>query len=151
MNQTELQSIFTYSGKDLVWKTRLKYSRATIGDIVGTINKHHGYSEVRIKKHHYYIHRLVYTYHYGDIPKNMHIDHIDGNRANNSIINLRLVTKYQNSLNLTKAKGYCWSSTMNRWRAYIVVKGKQVNLGYFTETSEARSAYLEAKKVYHKI
>ena len=48
----------------------------------------------------YRVHRLVYITYKGNIPKNMVIDHIDGNTSNNNINNLRCVTQSKNCQNL---------------------------------------------------
>jgi hypothetical protein len=78
------------------------------------------------------------------------IDHINGDRADNRIINLREVTNQQNSFN-QKAKGYHWNKNANKWESQIGLNGKSIGLGYFDTELEARQAYLEAKKIYHII
>ena len=55
-----------------------------------------GYKRVGIDHHVYSIHRLIYETFIGSIPKGMYIDHIDGNRSNNALSNLRLVTQSNN-------------------------------------------------------
>ena len=55
-----------------------------------------GYKRFKCDNHVYSIHRLVYETFIGPIPENMLIDHIDGNRANNSLTNLRLVSQSNN-------------------------------------------------------
>jgi len=78
------------------------------------------------------------------------IDHVDKDKSNNSIENLRIVTKQQNTFN-TKAKGYTWCKKNKKWHAQIHLDGKNKNLGYFENEEEAREAYLTAKEIYHKI
>lgn len=60
----------------------------------------HGYIEVPLskngKKNFFYVHRLVYTAFNGPIPEGMQIDHIDGNKENNALSNLRVVTPREN-------------------------------------------------------
>ena len=78
------------------------------------------------------------------------IDHIDGNKINNKIKNLRAVNNQQNSFN-QKAKGYSFYKRLKKYHASITINRKKVHLGYFDLESDARNAYLEAKKIYHKI
>jgi hypothetical protein len=95
-------------------------------------------------------HRLAWFLHYGHLPVNS-IDHIDGNKSNNRIDNLRDVTNQQNHWNRTTAKGYCWHKSANKFCAYIGINGKSKHIGYFHTEQEARNAYLKAKETYHII
>ena len=97
------------------------------------------------KTHHYKLHRLIATKFIPN-PLNLEfVDHIDGNRLNNHINNLRWVTNQQNHCNRTKAKGYCWNKRDNKWMAYIIYNGKKKHLGYFNNENDAKNAYLVAK------
>ena len=80
-----------------------------------------------------------------------YIDHINGIRNDNRIENLRVVTKKQNSYNMTKSKGCYWREDRKKWRATICIDRKYIHLGYFDKEEEARQAYLDAKKIYHII
>lgn len=95
-------------------------------------------------------HRLAWYLHYGRLPADI-LDHIDGDKANNRISNLREVNNQQNQWNQTKAKGYTWRNKRKRFEATIRINDRLIYLGYFKEESEARNAYLEAKKKYHVI
>jgi len=102
------------------------------------------------------LHRLNYYAHNQDwdlfdTSRNNHIDHIDCNRSNNHISNLRVVTHQQNCFNRKNTKGYHWYSQKNKWRSIIVVNGKSKHLGLHDTEEEARNKYLEAKKIYHNI
>lgn len=77
------------------------------------------------------------------------IDHIDGDRTNNKIDNLREVTKQENSFN-TKAKGYTFNKRNNKYQAQIAVNYKRIYIGLFNTEEEAKQAYLDAKQIYHK-
>ncbi len=94
-------------------------------------------------------HRFVWFVRYSKLPEN-HIDHINGIRDDNRISNLRDVTQQQNNHNQTKAKGYCWDKKLKKWKATIVLNYKKIHLGYFDNENDARQAYLNAKKIYHK-
>lgn len=102
------------------------------------------------KKHELYAHRLAWFIHYGELPVNQ-LDHIDGDKSNNKINNLRDVTAQQNQWNRTTAKGFYWNKERKKFASYINLNGKMITLGLFTTETEARNAYLEGKKKYHTI
>jgi hypothetical protein len=130
------------------------------GEIKGIYGKlitrkdHQGYTMVQliIEGKSYFIigHRLAWFLHYGTLPNNS-IDHIDGDRSNNKIDNLRDVTNQQNQWNRTTAKGYSWNKNANKFQAKIHINGNIKHLGYYTTEQEARNAYLKAKEIYHVI
>ena len=97
------------------------------------------------------LHRVVYEFANGPISEGLEIDHIDRNRSNNFLSNLRVVTSQQNKWNRTNAKGCCYDETRQLWLAYIKLNGKMKNLGRFKTESEARQAYMYAKTKYHII
>ena len=105
--------------------------------------------QTNIKKH-----RLVFYAYNPDFEifrrsttENM-IDHVDKNKSNNRIENLRIVTNQQNTFN-QKAKGYTWNIHAKKWMARIHLDGKSKYLGCFETEEEAREAYLNAKEIYH--
>jgi hypothetical protein len=93
-------------------------------------------------------HQFAYYVVYNRMPNC--IDHINGIKTDNRILNLREVTKQQNAFN-TKAKGYTLHKPSGGLRASIMLNGKRIGLGYFTNEEDAHNAYLEAKKKYHII
>jgi vacuolar-type H+-ATPase catalytic subunit A/Vma1 len=97
------------------------------------------------------VHRLVAMTFLEDFLNDLHVDHIDGNKQNNHISNLRMVTHQQNSFNRPTAKGYYWNKPAKKWMAKICLNYKTKYLGYFDTEAEARDAYLAAKKIYHII
>jgi hypothetical protein len=76
------------------------------------------------------------------------IDHIDRNKLNNNLENLRLITFQENLFN-QKAKG--WSYFRGKYVAQLSVNGKQHYLGSYNTEEEASCAYLEGKKKHHHI
>lgn len=78
------------------------------------------------------------------------LDHINGNRADNRICNLRSVSRQENAWN-SKGKGYYFNKDRNKFKAYIKINNKSKHLGYFDNEDDARASYLEAKEKYHKI
>lgn len=100
-----------------------------------------------------YIHQLMAEAFLG-LTGEYHVDHIDGNKKNNHLTNLRLATRSQNSQN-SKAhsdsqsglKGV--SRKRKRWRARIVVDGKEKSLGVFGTKEEAHAAWVAVAKELH--
>lgn len=95
-----LKEMFTYDGHDLVWKTTR--GMATAGRVAGTVNSR-GYRHIRLFGKFYQAHRLVWLYVTGEIlPDGVLLDHINGDRLDNRIDNLRKCNFSENACN-TKA------------------------------------------------
>ena len=109
-----------------------------------------GYKQCRYKGKDYQLHRLIYLYHNKSIPDGCVIDHINRDKGDNRIENLRAITRQENSWN-NGAKGYFWSKDHKKWRAKIGLDGKRIHLGLFEKEEDAREAYLKAKEKYHLI
>jgi hypothetical protein len=102
-----------------------------------------GYRTICLDYKHYLAHRLAWWFYYGDWPEG-NIDHIDGDKLNNSITNLRIATVRQNGANLlkyhkgtSKYKGVGWHKRDKKWRAYI----SNQHIGYFESEEGAARAY----------
>lgn len=95
------------------------------------------------------LHRDIAKRMFSQVPKNILIDHIDGNPLNNQRANLRLATSSQNAMNMAKkgSKGICRTRSGLKWRAYIVRDNKQWHLGIYLTQQEAQEAYNEAAKI----
>ena len=98
------------------------------------------------------VHRLVVEHYLPDFSKELEVDHIDRDRTNNNLSNLRMVTHQQNLFN-NKAKGYYFRKdlTTKPWCATIRKDTKNNHLGYFATEEEAHQAYLTAKETMHVI
>lgn len=108
----------------------------------GSINGH-GYKVIRYQGVLHYAHRLAWYYNTGEIYyKN--IDHINGNRSDNRIQNLRTCTQAQNVKN-SRRKGCSFNKRENKWESYVYNDGKRYHIGYFNTELEAREAYIEKK------
>lgn len=114
-----------------------------------------GYYAIHLKKRVYLNHRLIYALTYGleleSLPQC--IDHIDRNKKNNQVENLRPATIAQNCSNTPKwrnstsqFKGVYWSGNEQKWRARFHHQNKHFSLGYFKTEIEAAEAY--DKKAY---
>ena len=76
------------------------------------------------------------------------VDHIDRNKANNQVTNLRWVTQQQNMMNMTirtgtssQYKGVAFQKRRSKWEAYIIFNGNKVHLGLFVNAEDAARAY----------
>ncbi|WP_048224772.1 HNH endonuclease [Citrobacter sp. BIDMC108] len=132
------------------WKKKLS-SRGVVGKIAGTTS--YGYSAINIDGVRYFSHRLAWLYFYGSWP-NQEIDHIDRNRKNNAIKNLRDVNRIVNALNTgnrtdstSGIKGVTFCKKRNQWQAQINLSGKNITLGRFDTIDEAAIAYKAANMV----
>jgi hypothetical protein len=140
----------------LMWKNN-KYS--PYWKQVSIFNGVNGYKTIKISSKlnkNYRLHRVNYYAHNQDWDihnsciKTNSIDHKDINPINNNIENLHVVTNQQNHFN-RNCKGYYFNKSRQKWQAQIKKNGKVKHLGRFNTEEEARQAYLEAKKIYHKI
>ena len=99
------------------------------------------------KEYKHFIHRLI-AIAFIENPENKDfIDHIDNNRINNSISNLRWATNQENSRNrkisnnnTSGVKGINFDKGSNKWRALIQIDGIRVHLGYYLTLDEAKQA-----------
>jgi hypothetical protein len=94
-------------------------------------------------------HHFAWYMVYGNVDFD-ELDHYNRVRDDNRITNLRISDRNQQNQNRSEVKGYNWHKLIKKWQAQIQVNGKKISLGYFNTEDEARNAYLEAKKIYHK-
>jgi hypothetical protein len=133
---------------------RCNRGRAKIGVPVCEHDNGRGYYNFRIGTNSYYVHRAVWEYHNGDIPSGYEIDHIDHNRQNNCLENLRLVTRRENLRNQSLKKrnktgriGVFYVSASDAYMATITINRRTINLGTYPTLNEASAARYGAEKV----
>ena len=114
-----------------------------------------GYLQVGIKRRYFKVHRLIFLMHHGYLPDV--IDHIDGNKQNNRIENLREATRSQNGYNTkiskhnqSGVKGVSWRKQNQKWRARIYVEKQMISVGDFDNLDDAKVAVEAARLKYHK-
>lgn len=151
ITQAEVIELFDYQDGCLHWRANRSAMKA--GQLAGHV-KTTGYTAVRINNKEYKAHRIIYLLHHGSLPD--YIDHIDGNRSNNKIENLRPATINQNnwnskrpSQNTSGLKGVCWNKRHKKWFARVQINGKQLFIGYFNNLSDAETAIRNARESHH--
>lgn len=154
MDQKKLKSLLRYEPDTgefyRLTATKSRYGILPVGSRAGSTLAN-GYRMIGIDKERYLSHRLAWLFVYGEWPLGF-IDHIDGDRANNAIANLRCATVAQNGWNTRKSwgrsgiRGVRFNKGEGRWVANINVNGKRRFLGYFDSAEQARTAYEKVAK-----
>jgi len=107
-----------------------------------------GYAKRSIKKGKdqktIYLHRFIMN-----VPQDMEIDHINGDRLDNRKWNLRICTAHENRMNTgnvrenktSKYKGVCWDKIRKKWFSQITVRNKCIKLGRYNDEIDAAMVY----------
>jgi hypothetical protein len=152
----ELNDILDYdpeTGHFIGKKTR---GNVPAGSIAGCLGAR-GYIIITINGIRYSAHRLAYKMYHGSDPVDQ-VDHIDCDKKNNRIANLRDATNTQNQRNVkafktntSGFKGVCANpvSRKNPWKAQIGINKKKIHIGSYKTKEEAALAYEKAAKEYH--
>jgi hypothetical protein len=153
MNQDQVKHLFEYRDGELYWKTPTN-QKIVKGSKAGCIGVR-GYKKIQINGKKYMTHRLVFLYHHGYLPKE--IDHIDNNKSNNNITNLRQASRSENmknmglhSKNKSGFKGVSWHKASNRWIVQLMVGNKKNYFGIYKDLELAALVAQEARNKYHK-
>lgn len=152
ITQELLRALFDYQDGALVRKVTTN-PRAQAGQVSGSVSRG-GYLRTQVAGKLYYNHRLVWFMFHGTWPKAL--DHVNGNKLDNRIENLRECNQAQNMQNVsnkksntTGVKGVGWRPTKGKYRARIVVDGKEICVGHYLTLEEAAAAVREARTKYH--
>lgn len=153
IDQKTVLKLFEYREGKLYWRVdRSRSVRA--GDLAGCRTTR--YVQIRLDNRTYYEHQIVFLMHHGYIPEE--IDHIDINRHNNNIENLRAATRVQNSLNMPRRsnnksghKNVCWHKAAQKWQVSIKANGERMHFGLFEDLELAALMASEARDKYHGI
>ena len=169
ITQNLLLDLLNYDSKsgDLTWKTRDKRYFATANSSKSWntryANKVAGYQEpskrkiIRLLGSNYLVARIIWFMQRGNWPTN-EIDHINGNPADNRLVNLRDVSHKENCknqamhcYNASGVTGVSWNKHNKCWVARIHVLGKTKTIGYYKDKIDAIAARkaAEVKYGYH--
>jgi len=152
LTQAQANELFEYNDGSLLWKNRannLKHCSKNAGHL-----DNDGYLRTRVNGKLYLNHRIIFLMKNGYFPKI--VDHIDGNKLNNKIENLRKATKSQNSLNKktrvdsrSGIKNVYWYKPTEKWKVAISINQKRKHIGYFENLELAELVALEASNKFH--
>jgi hypothetical protein len=149
ITQERVKELFCYKDGSLFW--RMSRGHMRVGSMAGSPGSG-GYLNVRVDNKLYRAHRLIFLYHFGYMSEN-EVDHIDRNRLNNKIENLREASRSCNSRNSTQqnstssgVKGLSWYKAYQKWQAQIKVHGAVKHLGFYSDFTEAVAHRLAAEQ-----
>lgn len=145
---------YTFETGIFTWRVREGSNRIKAGTPVGTPTDS-GYLRINLEGEMYLLHRLAWLYMYGEFPR-AYVDHIDGNPANNSLLNLRACSLLENQRNrkinknnLSGFKGVGLHKKTGKWQARAGVGGKRKHLGLFNTPEEASKVYNDFTKEHY--
>lgn len=139
----------------LTWIKRPWRSEIVVGTEAGGVRPD-GYHYVCFRGRRYISHRLCWALHYGEMPSTLTIDHINMNRADNRIANLRLATVAENARNRNASprnrigfKGVSFDPRRRRFLASVTKDKRSYSLGHYPTAEAAALAYDEAVAQLH--
>ena len=151
------RELLRYDAESGVLYWRVSPSKLTpVGSSVLSVDAH-GYLFVKLFGLKYAAHRVAWAMHHDEHPAG-EIDHINGDRADNRLANLRDVPKQINAENRRVGQSNNLSSGMlgvslerssGLWKAQIGVGGRNLHIGRFPTKAEAHEAYLREKRRFH--
>ena len=137
---------------DIAW---LRWNTQKPGKVAFSyIQKRGGYAVGNLDGMSYYAHRIIWAHIHGSVS-DMEIDHINGDRSDNRLQNLRAVSRLQNTQNrkvrAESKSGVCgveWHQQCRKWKAYINANKRRVYLGVYVNLEDAIAARKAAEVKY---
>lgn len=150
-----VHQLFHYDPETGVFTNKIaRNPKAPKGALAGYVNTI-GYSVIQIDKQKIYAHRLAWFYVTGNWPSH-EIDHINRNRSDNRLCNLRLATSTKNkhntsfrANNTSGHRGVTWHKKRKKWQAQISVNNQHQYLGVFDSLDDAITARELAAAKFH--
>ena len=155
MTKKEVRALFNYDSRGfLSWKKTGVATRKKPGEPIGWVCGQRGYVVTQFEGKRYFVHRLIWVYHYGKTKKM--VDHINRIRTDNRIENIRTACPTLNAQNSSERKrtlprGVTKDTNGNRFFARITVDKKQMYLGRFDCPKEASKIYKKARNKFFKL
>lgn len=127
-----------------------------VGDLAGGLNTQ-GYIMFRLKGVLYRAHRVIWEFVNGELEDSVEIDHINNDRSDNRIENLRIANRCENCQNMAKPsnntsgiKGVSWSKYHSKWECYCAVDGVKHKLGRYDSLAEAEQVVVDFRSEHHR-
>lgn len=154
LTQQRLKELLHYDPDTGVFTRIRSRLSTTLNKKAGGIN-YDGYRRIYIDGSSYFAQRLAFLYIHGSWPSSQ-MDHINGNRDDNRISNLREATSSENKhnqlinrKNTSGVKGVCWHKGAKKWQARVMMNGRDKYLGLFDSIHDAEMAACEARISLH--
>lgn len=151
LTQELVHSLYEYKDGELFRKVAPRGFR--VGQKVGYAGSE-GYIMTKVKNRTIAVHRLVFLMQHGYLPAV--IDHINGNRSDNRIENLRSCTKAENSrnqrlrsTNTSGIKNVRWYKAHSTWQVSMRIDGKEKHFGYYKDLELADLVATEARDKHY--
>ena len=156
ITQQLVAEYFDHKDGHLYWKKVAHPNKQyLVGQEAGSIHAT-GYRHVTWQGKVHKVHRLIFLLEHGYMPKE--IDHINGDRQDNRLKNLREVTRSQNQCNrfvlANNTSGYAgvsWHKKSKSWVVRLMKDGKTKAIGYFKDLELAGLVSAEARSLYHGV
>ena len=135
-SKERLHHLFDYEDGQLI--RRVRVGTRVVGTVLGCCHGG-GYMHGTVDKVIFYMHRLIWQWHHGDCPTEL--DHVDCDKANNRIENLRAISRQHNMRRASP--GCAWQRPSGRWAAQIGVNCKSIIVGTYDTEAQAKQACLD--------
>ncbi len=153
LTQERVRELLSYNAETGITTWKTSRGRVRAGQVAGYPDGR-GYMAIRIDGSMYTMHRVVFLWVHGYLPDE--VDHINGDRADNRLDNLRPATRRQNMRNAARfshnrsgVAGVFWNADKGKWTARIKVDGRSIHLGHFDNKDEAAAARKQAESRFN--
>lgn len=151
LTQKRLMEVLRYDPATGVFKW-MESGSGRRADLVAGYESPDGYTQIMVDGKNYFAHRLVWFLYHGYFPEH-DLDHIDRDKSNNRLDNLREASRQCNvrntgnrSTNTSGVKGVYWDKRDNKWYAQICISGKNKHLGLYENFDDAVMARYNKEK-----